>query len=349
MQELVVQNQLPGATMGPWSESHEASLFSCSGTEGAHSQASSKLPQPSQFVSPNVPGPIEDVFFVYRQLRCDCQESAFASLKSLADRVHERPTVDTVIDSPESTGHHGPRGSPSSPPGADRPFEVVTDPDPVNDSAQQDAGISSLALEALEGSLSACARLMSVRVKAGGLRPLALHRCLLPLAEAGVLRARLELFVQHHDTLVHEGSSVDATQAAFSRGVHIVLRMHRVLLRTCIASILARRATEAASADSHVESTPVTAVEILQHTRSLREQVPLPCMLHASLMHCATVRNAWDVTVVAAAVQCCAACSLWRAAAGAELRAMMKIGLAMCDAHACCAGGISGGLMLVSS
>lgn len=287
MQVLPTRDQFGGDTMRAvrWSEGQEApDTIWFSGR--MQLQGPSHLPLPKQFISPHDSGLQENLHFVYTQLGCHAQEAtAFAKLESLAGRVHDRSAAEPIIESPESRlypGEHVTSSPPDSPPVVVRPLEMVTSPEPFKATANQDASISSIALEALEGSLSACAHLMLGRNRAGGLRPLALHRCLLPLADAGVLRARIELFVRHHDTLVHQGSPVDATQAAFSRGVRMVLQMHRVLLRTCMSSILARRAAEAGDADSYSDSTHATVLEILQHTRSLREQVCCFCITHLS-------------------------------------------------------------------
>ena len=281
-----------------WSEGQEISALGWIPCE-TQLQQPSHLPLPKQFISPQVSGMQESLHFIYRQLRCKSTDiTAFEKLESLASTVHERPAVEPVIESPESRLCLGLDASPPESPSAFvRPLEVVSSPEPPRATAKQDANISSLALEALEGSLSACACLMQGRNTAGSLRPLALHRCLLPLADAGVLRARIELFVQHHDTLVQHGSQVDATQAAFSRGVRMVLQLHRVLLRTCMSSILARRAAEAGDSDSLGDTSHATVLELLQHTRSLREQVLFLtacwclCALAVDSMICSLVFN----------------------------------------------------------
>lgn len=231
-------------------------------------QTQGQLPQPKLFRNQGPrPSHTESVRRVFNNLQKDVNDSTFEDLKSWRAPY----TAEPVVHSPDSLA----KASPDLSPGVQRPLEDVTSPELFNGTGNKGAAISSLVLRALEGSLSACAHLSQGHMRSQGVRPLALHRAILPMVEAGVLRARLQQFVRVHDTLVYQGSPVDATQAAFARGVDMVLRMHLVLLRTCMTSIMARRAAEAPDMDSHMPSHHPTVLELLQHTRPLREQVLL--------------------------------------------------------------------------
>lgn len=136
-----------------------------------------------------------------------------------------------------------------------------------------DREISRIIMRSLQGSLTACALLLSGQLHTVRIRPLAMHKLLKPLAIAGLLTARLMTFVHHFTSHLH-CHDVDATQLAFAAGVRSVLHMHTVQLQTCMKSVRLRREAETNGDDMAVacDDHP-TPNELMQHTSAIRAQV----------------------------------------------------------------------------
>lgn len=137
-----------------------------------------------------------------------------------------------------------------------------------------DRDISTTVMRALQGSLTACAILLSGQLHTDRIRPLAMYNLLKPVAITGILRARLVTFVHHYTKFSCQ--KADATQMAFAAAVSTVLHMHAVQMQTCSMSVQLRRVAETSNEDMGVASDSFpTPNELVQHTTSIRSQVQI--------------------------------------------------------------------------
>jgi hypothetical protein len=161
------------------------------------------------------------------------------------------------------------------------------------------AVVSSACLHALLGSTAVIPQLLQGDVCTSSIRPLALQRLVQPICSAGVLRAQLEAFVQHHGSpALHV--TVDATQHAFVQAVAAVLSHQTRTLQQIMSSIEQRRETENPVPDDDelpAAQIPPTPLEILQHSRQLRQQLRSLahlCWCYAPSGHSGTVLR-WQI------------------------------------------------------
>jgi hypothetical protein len=178
-----------------------------------------------------------------------------------------------IVDNTDSRGDEPERcHSPDLPEAAAVPVGVPDAPQAV---AVRMEVISTACLHALLGSTAVLPQLLNGSVRLSFVRPLALNQLAKPICEAGLQRAHLEGFVQHHGSPeLH--ACVDATQQAFVQAVAAVLDHHARTLTHILGSIELRREAESRSddpVDTPAVSIPPTPLEILQHTRQLRMQL----------------------------------------------------------------------------